>query len=384
MQSNLDVAEPLEIDSPSTPALLVLDKTGMGSQHPKSDYLFVSNVRFLAMFSIIWIHTAYFLGSAPSKSPAAYFQELTAQAMKFGTIGFFLISGFLLGEGVTRTGRLKYFYRRVKAVFVPWLWWGGIWFVIAVFNHLQGSGAKSSMESSFQSITQEYFKFVFTKSIYWFVPNFFICLAIVLSLYGRVPDLVQGTIFLALSLFYGANTYLGIISSRHTGALFGFVFFLWLGSYAYRHCEALNRWLHRTSWTRLIAYTTVAAALALVEFHLLSNGSSADPNNSLRISNQAFSVLMTLLIAKARRTLLPSWIEVRTETFGLFLIHPILLELYYWGRQSIPEPVPAGISQHGFLLIVLGVSFFLSIYLASLLITKQIRRVNQLRWMVGR
>ena len=89
---------------------------GTASRGQTSDYLFVSNVRFLAMISIVWVHAIYQWGLA--SPPASYVQVILLQSMKFGTIGFFLISGYLLGEGLTRTSPRRYFYRRVNAVFV--------------------------------------------------------------------------------------------------------------------------------------------------------------------------------------------------------------------------------------------------------------------------
>ena len=39
-----------------------------------TDYLFVSNVRFLAMIAIVWVHTEFFAGYATDHSTAAYLQ----------------------------------------------------------------------------------------------------------------------------------------------------------------------------------------------------------------------------------------------------------------------------------------------------------------------
>ncbi len=336
------------------------------------------------MVAIVALHTLFFLGNAADKTTVAYLEIVLRQAMKFGTIGFFLISGFLLGEGMTRTGRLKYFRRRVKAVFVPWVFWGCVWFVIAVSSHLLQDGAPGSLETSLHGIARQYFHFVFLQSIYWFVPNFVICLAVVLALYGRLPDSIQGPVLLAFSLFYGVNAYLNVIEPRHTAAIFGFMFYLWLGSYAYQNHKALSRWLDRTSWARLASYAAIAAMLALAEYHVLRARSSVDPANTLRISNQAFSVFVALLIVKCKRSLCPSWIEVRTETFGIFLLHPILIELYQMNQVHIPALALARMRSNGLLMIGLGVVFGVVVYLTSLSITKQIRKVPGLRWMVGR
>lgn len=354
------------------------------SQTPTSSYLFVSNVRFFAMLSIVWVHTVLFFGNTTEKTTSAYFQVMLEQVGKFGTIAFFLISGFLLGDRLTgNDNRVGYLFRRGRAILVPWLFWGCAGFAVAFSCDLLGHDG-ATLTKSLHDAVRQYVEFVFLRSFYWFVPNFIVCLAIVLMLYRRVADYIQGPLFFAFGLFYGVNAYLNIIEPRHPAALFGFVFYVWLGSYAYRNSEALNGWLHRTSWIRLIMYTAVAGLAALAEYHLLRQRSSVDPNNTLRISNQLFSVLMVLLIVKCRRPLPPLWINVRTETFGIYLIHGLLLELAQMGRNRFSAEVMARIHASGIATIGLGLSFFVAVYLSSLAITKWIRSVPMLRWVVGR
>lgn len=228
-----------------------------------------------------------------------------------------------------------------------WAFWSCVWFVIALAQNLQDTKHPWYVGSSLQELGHLYLRFVFIQSVYWFVPNFFICLALVLALYKRVPDYVQGPVFLALSLFYGINTYLRVIPSRHTSALFGFVFYLWLGSFAYHHRASLNGWIAKISRMQLATYTGVAAIFALVEFHMLQKLTSGDSFNTLRISNQAFSVLATLLIVKSKGALFSKMIDVRSETFGIFLIHPILLQVVQVVYARIPLSTRVGITANG-------------------------------------
>jgi Acyltransferase family len=349
----------------------------------RSNYLFASNVRFLAMISIVWVHTEFLWGTAAGW--ALHVQPVLLQLMKFGTIGFFLISGFLSGDGLTRSRPWRYFSRRLDAVFVPWMCWGLLWFAIAFSYHLMEENHPETLRSSLRVVVGQYFRFIFTQSIYWFVPNFFVCLAIVLGLYRRVPDYVQGAVYLAMSLLYGVNVYLEIIPTRHTSAILGFVFYLWLGCFAYRHREAWSRWLDRTSWLRLIASTVIAGGLALVETHILRrmHPHSQDSMNTLRIANQIFSVLAVLLIAKCKRPLYPSAFHVRAETFGIFLIHPILIEIFLLGTAHISPSTKLGIAKNGSLTMLLTVLAFVTVYVSSVFLTKQIRQISFLRWMVG-
>jgi Acyltransferase family len=348
----------------------------------RTDYLFVSNVRFLAMISIIWVHTILLWGAATSA--VSYLQVILLQGMKFGTIGFFLISGYLMREGLTRTSVQLYFYRRVKMILVPWLFWGLVWFALEILRHPDFVMGPQGADGSMRWFLHQYTRFVFFQSIYWFVPNFFLCLALLLWLHGKISDRVQGVIFLAFSVGYGVNIYAKFFPERHTAALLGFVFYMWLGSMAYKHREAWARWIDKVSWSGLMLFTLLTAALAVGEMHILTQVGSVNEFNTLRLSNQVFSVLMTMMIVKCRRPLFPGAIAVRTETFGLFLLHPILLEVFQIFRDRLPDAVMKGIQANGVVLLALSLSTFVGIYLLSLILTKGIRRVPGLRWTVGR
>ena len=355
------------------------------SSYRRSEYLFVNNVRYLSMIAVVWVHSELLWGWE-AIGASRHVQAVLFHLMRFGTIGFFLIAGFLLGAGLSRDSPRQYFYRRFKAVFVPWILWGFLWFVVALsYDLLEGSHA-GSLRYSLRLVVGQYFQFIFTRSIYWYVPNFFLSMAIVIWLYRRVPDYVQGAVFLAMSLFYGVNVYLEIIPTRHTSALLGFVFYLWLGCFAYKHREAWIRWLSRTSWLQLIVYTSIAGGLALVEIHVLRrvNPHSGDSANVLRIANQAYAVLVVLMIVKWRRALYPAVINVRDETFGIFLIHPILIEIFRVAGAHLPASTRMRFLTSGPLVILLAVVGFATLYISALIVTKQISKVSSLRWLVGR
>jgi hypothetical protein len=123
----------------------------------------------------------------------------------------------------------------------------------------------------------------------------------------------------------------------------------------------------------------------LVETHFLRtmHSHSADSANTLRIANQAFSVLMILMIVKCKRALYPAWIDVRSETFGIFLIHPILIEIFLIAVAHSLVSKKIMITHNGPLTLLLATVTFVAIYVLSLVMTKQIRSVPFLRWTVG-
>jgi hypothetical protein len=128
----------------------------------------------------------------------------------------------------------------------------------------------------------------------------------------------------------------------------------------------------------------VAATFALGEIHLLRGLRSGDEFNTLRLSNQAFSVLVVMMIVKCKATLFPKTIDVRAETFGISLIHPILLQLFASVRDRMPAAAMFWVKGNGVLLILLGLTTFGTIYFLSLLMTKLLRQVRGLKWTIGR
>ena len=336
----------------------------------------------MSMLAIVYVHTQILV--VTNSHLAGHIQTVLLQLLKFGTIGFFLISGFLLGEGLTRGHRSQYFLRRLQAVLLPWLFWGLIWFLVSLSAHMLRY-TNATLGSSAFIVLQQYLHFVFFYSIYWFVPNFFVCLALVLTLYNRIPNRYLGSFFFVCSLLYGINVYPELVTARHTTALLGFVFYLWLGAFAYTHRE---RWLHRLyncSWAKLATVTAAALLLSLIEYRVLARMHPlGDPNNTLRVSNQIFSVLATLMIVKSSLRLSPSFTNPRSDTFGIYLLHPILVDLLWIARA---HAAPASIWRRevsGPVALASLAGIFLFVYLLSLLLAQQIGKVPGLRWSVGK
>jgi membrane-bound acyltransferase YfiQ involved in biofilm formation len=335
----------------------------------------VSNIRFLAMFSIVFIHATGTVGTAGG---VCYDLQkfLFLQAAKFGTIGFFLISGFLLGEGMTRTAPSRYFKRRVRAISLPWALWVTVWFLTLLPQLIHDD--RQNVQSGLGQAVSQYLHLVFIGS-YWFVPNFLFCLALVLFLYHRVSNRIQGPVFLAASLFYAANIYLGIVPRGHCSAIFGYVFYLWLGACAYRHRERFERWLRQVPWASLIAAVAVAGFIAAIEMHRLIPYDQG--LNTLRLSNQLYSVLAVIAIAKFRFPLMPKFIHPRTETFGIFLIHPVLYRIWLLTCHRLPLTSP--LHNNGPLTLSLVFLVFVLTYLASLWLTKRLGANQNLKWTIG-
>jgi hypothetical protein len=308
------------------------------------------------------------------------------QPVSFDVIGFFLISGFLMEEGLTRRPPAEYLMRRMQRIFAPWLFWYLLFFAILLSNDaLHGRlGPLSWREEALFALHR--LLYCLFSSAYWFVPNLLIALCVLLACRRFLFDRRLGGVLLALSLFYGLYLYTHWIPFQdHTEALFGFVFYLWLGGWAARNFAATHAWSTRISMPTLIAFGTLAGLAALVESGVLFAAGNPRPMNSLRICNQAYSIVLVLAIFKLRKPVWPRVVNVRVATFGIYLTHIIVLwPLTCIVRRLMGEAVAgrawAGAAATG---VCLSLGFFVVTYGCSFSLTRWLLNRPRLRWMVG-
>jgi membrane-bound acyltransferase YfiQ involved in biofilm formation len=193
-------------------------------------------------------------------------------------------------------------------------------------------------------------------------------------------------LFAALSIFYGMNIYTNwFAASSHTQAFFGFIFYLWLGAWSARDRKDITSWIERFPMPTLIALVVVSALASLGEGLFLIRLGTDEPANSLRISNQIFSVAAVLLIFRARKPLWPRMVNVRANTYGIFLIHPFAI----WILTSILRRTILGRvsgltgGAHMAAAFCLLLVFFAATYGCSLALTRWLLKIPRLRWTVG-
>jgi peptidoglycan/LPS O-acetylase OafA/YrhL len=342
-----------------------------------TNHLFANNVRFLAMAAIIAMHTMEVYPAGPIAN------QYPIQLFKFGTIGFFLVSGFLFGERIDRYTSAQYFGRRLQNVFVPWC----VWFLLYCCLRLAGDVLHGRISFDPSLLYGRIYAASSTglfETAYWFVPNLMIAMGVLLLLRRKLRDSRIGFAFLLLSLFYAANIYGGWIPVMHSRAAFGFIFYLWLGAWAAWNFAKVERWLSRIPAAVMVGLIVLTNALALGEAKLLFSLHSVDPLNTLRITNQLASVVVVLGILKLKHAVWPRFVEVRAHTFGLYLTHTIALALLlpvlvrilpliapweYW--RSLPSAM-----------VLLPVMFVLA-YGGSLLVVRCMLAQPRLHWAVG-
>lgn len=275
------------------------------------DFVFVNNIRFLAMISIIAVHS-YLWPWSFSDNPLAV---ALLQVFKFGTLSFFMISGYLLGTKIEDNGRWEYYKNRLNNTFVPWLFWSSVFFALVVLDPADGVSLTEISNA---------FRIVLFDSNYWFIPNFFLALGILLIFRRFFSSRWFGGVLLVLSLAYAANMYGGWVSTQHTTALLGYVFYLWLGVQIHAHKEKVIPALQRIPYGALIGLIAVMYGAALTEAWILKDRT---PNllSTLRFTNQLYSLSVFALLMKLPTAVNPRWMDVRKHTYGLFLIHWILV-----------------------------------------------------------
>jgi hypothetical protein len=304
------------------------------------------------------------------------------QPFKFGTIGFFLISGFLMGEGLSRSSSTAYLARRLKKVFAPWLVWVAL-YVGLLLTHRILAGRLSIDSLRHYRMLGELLQIALFDTAYWFVPNLMLAIGVLLLCRRFLYDPRLGCALLGLSLFYGVNAYSQWIPiQNHSEAFLGFAFYLWLGAWTAKHFAAFMAWIARIPLLALLVLAVLTGLAAFGEAEVLSERGAM---NTLRISNQIYSVLAVLAIFKARGGLWPRALNVRASTFGIYLTHSVVLALLI----NLSKPIPlqrvmgnAGIPAEAYAIVLLPGSF-IATYLGSLAITQLLLRYPYLCWMVG-
>ncbi|MES2278325.1 MAG: acyltransferase [Bacteroidota bacterium] len=348
----------------------------------KRNYTFIDNIRCIAMMSIVADHS-FGLGDYifPSYSTSFWTYAFNIQIAKFGTVTFFLMAGFLLGDKFTEYTPAQYLGRRFKSTFKPWIIWS-LLFLVAIMAKTAVMNLRIYHEPFyFWADLLHTLKIVYLDSNYWFIINFLICIGILLLFKKRLYSWQLGAALLACTLFYSVNIYYEWIYPIHTTALFGFVFFLWLGAQLHKHWEVVERKIRTTPYAVFILLFAITLALSLTETRLLFDHKSADPFNTLRVTNLLYSLAAFALLVKIRDFNVIGYFKPRETTYGIYLVHYILI------YNLLPEILihldlikPGAMSALS--LCIYQYARFLVVYLITLFIVKGINN-TRFKWIIG-
>jgi len=140
---------------------------------------FVDTVRFWTMFAVVFGHCAVVFGGLGPDSP--FVMQIVSTPFRFGTIGFFLISGLLLGNKLRTDRSIDYLRRRVKRLFVPWLFWYLLLVTVVVFRFHHFHGVNFHLDAyELRLIGQHMYESLFLTA-FWFVPNLLLGIVVLLA-----------------------------------------------------------------------------------------------------------------------------------------------------------------------------------------------------------
>lgn len=295
----------------------------------KKNYAFIDAIRSVAMISIVMEHCFSFsydqYHATDQLSVLTY--TTVIQFIKFGTIAFFLLAGFLIGEKFTDYTPIQYLKRRIDNTILPWIFWSLFFCLTMVMNDVVSAYQfyHGDFGPDYWLRIVNYLKIIYLYTSYWFIPNFLICIAVLLIFKRYLYSYWFGAVLFLFTILYMFNIYNEWLEPRHSTAIFGFVFFLWLGAQFNRHLTAIERFLDKTSIWLWAVLSLIALVLGVMEISNLKTLHSIDPYNSLRPSNILYSLCFFFFLLKIKNFKLVNYLKPRETTYGIYLIHYILV-----------------------------------------------------------
>jgi len=354
------------------------------AQPAKMNFNFIDTIRCISMMGIVFEHCSVFWGFSYANKVDTFVEVSIMQFLKFATIAFFLISGFLINHKFQEYTPIEYLGNRFKNTIKPWL----IWVLIFVFLDIvdrfvaysKGSDDRIAIQT-FSYIGQEFINTIFFTS-YWFILNFLICIAILLLFKKFLYKIWFGVILGLVSIVYSFNLYHHWFMTQHSTALLGFVFYLWLGVYLNRNFDKLQKWIANTPHYVFIIITVTLLVASNIEAMYLIELGNDDPYNTLKITNILYSLGAFLLLLKIGNIpFLQKKFDPRNTTFGIYLVHSVVISRLL---PLIFTPLKLDYKQYsvwtngGITLLKFLLVYFISFWLTKLLLK------TEAKWIVGR
>jgi fucose 4-O-acetylase-like acetyltransferase len=280
-------------------------------------------LRFLAICSIAWGHAL--CSWADKTRYQDDYQLLTIfanQLGKFGSINFFLISGYFLNKKVFTFTILSYLKYRLNTIIIPWVICLLLLVVLQVYSLKQilTGGVPGIFKYTLRLLNG----FIF-HAAYWFIPVSILSALVLIIFKKYVNKIGFGGVLLCFTVFYSVNLYYNWVSALHTKAFLGYVLFMWLGIQLHQHKEKFKNILDRLSWKVLIAAFLLVFVSDCWEAEILRSHLSKDSFSSIRISNWILCVLFFVAILKSNRLTVINYLKPRQNVFGIYLLHSIVI-----------------------------------------------------------
>lgn len=283
-------------------------------------------VRFMAICSVVWGHCLLGLENRVfNQNNFQIIQAVMLQAGRIGTIMFFIISGFLLFDKVHRFSPADYLRYRLKSVIRPWALFLFLLVFIQLFEKLPPQELLAGHMLPIIKMFWQLLKGAVFHAAYWFVPVSIISAVTLIALKLYMDKFWLGMMLLTFSLFYSFNLYKAWIPVNHTEAVFGYMFYLWLGMQIKRHIHKVKYVLSKLSAIILAITSLFIFCIACTEGIWLTKLGCADAYGSLRLSNAVLSILLFLMLLKSHRLTFIDWLHPQQNTYGIYLVHSIII-----------------------------------------------------------
>ncbi len=335
------------------------------------------------MMGIVWEHSSAISIELYADKSSLIVQSFTLQVFKFVSIAFFLIAGFLINHKFQEYPAKQYLKNRFKNTVKPWLFWVILFMAITILDRFvawaKGSGG-GLFNTDFPLYLYNLVKMVLFFSPYWFILNFLICISILLLFKRYLYKIWLGVLLGLISLVYSVNLHFRWFETTHSAALFGFVFYLWLGVYLNRYFSQFKAIVDRIPWLVIGLALLVTLSMSMAEaFYLLDSGLK-DAYNTLRVTNILYSLVAFLALFKMGPISALKSLKPRQTTFGIYLIHFIILERVL---PLIFQPLKLDFSQFNiYVNTAITLGRFLFAYIVSIVLTMLLSK-TKMKWLVG-
>lgn len=355
----------------------------MTSKNLSKNYDFIDTMRFIAMIGIVMEHSSPFLGLKLTTLHDQIIQTVALQFIKFGTIVFFILAGFLIGDKFNEYTTKQYLGRRLHTTFRPWIFWVTVFIILFYIDesvrYFKGSDSLG-FSDPFAYILDR-INFIVVQTSFWFIINFMLCITVLLVFRKYMYKITFGIILGLLSLFYSVNLYFDWIPTGHTTALLGFVFYLWLGVILHKYFNEFISWINRQSFLLIGAAVLLTFVISCAETINLIHLGSNDSGNTLRFSNILFSFASFLFLYKYCNFAVIDKLKPRSMTFGIHLLHHILIIIFL---PMILRPMKfVYAEQSAWTLFFLQFAIFILIYSATYALVYYIGKSQKWKWTVG-
>lgn len=294
----------------------------------------IANIRVIALSSILLMHlfsffyfTEFFVPVSETVPSNAPFSDIligssVMNLIKFGTIVFFVISGFLfqLKYDKYRKAFKPFLSNKYNALLKPYI----IIFIFPLlFLYLVVPVIKNGTLGSFAQQLTLIFNTIMLTS-YWFIPT--LMLYFIINFF--IPTKWVSTLLIIFSIITGVfvlNIYLRFLPfTNHSLTGIGFMSFFLLGRLLFLKPQLS---LSRNNVSILLVEIVAFFAFSELEsLYLLFSRHDSDYLNSLRLSNIFFSLAvlegMNGLFTRKKHSLLP-----QVNTYFIYLIHPHFVTL---------------------------------------------------------